>query len=462
MPPRITTMSEQYHTNRQKRIPVKIRWFAAVLFATSLPWSTQAQLRLPALPNPTNSVQLPALPNRATDVTSRLDSIVANTASELDSQSERLLRAARIRALLRANPNTLDTDANGAPVLRGQVIALSPTPESLQAVIAAGFVVVQDESMNDLNIRLVTLETPKGMTAQRALRRLHALDGNGNYDYNHVYTQSAASNIDNKAPVTAGSMSTNSDTYGNTRVGLIDGGVDATHAVFHTNHIHNWGCDQQAVASAHGTAVASLLVGHSEKFNGAAPGAELYAADVYCGQPVGGAISRIASAIAWLAQQQIPVINISLVGPDNVILKNLISSLVARGYLVVAAVGNDGPAAPPLFPASYPGVVGVTAVDARNRVIVEAGRGKQVTFAALGADMVAATPQNGMISVRGTSFAAPLVAGLLATHIDNPNQEAAKAALNTLINEAHDLGPTGYDTTYGYGVVGSSLRATQK
>jgi subtilisin family serine protease len=238
---------------------------------------------------------------------------------------------------------------------------------------------------------------------------------------------------------------------------LIDGGVDANHPVFHSNYVHSWGCDQH-LPSAHGTAVASLLVGQSERFNGAAPGAALYAADVYCGQPVGGAMTRIANALAWLAQQRVPVINISLVGPDNALLKQLVANLIARGYLIVAAVGNDGPAAPPLYPASYPDVIGVTAVDAHDRVLVEAGRGKQVTFAAPGADMAAATLDGKFAGVRGTSFAAPLVAGLLAMHIDEPQPAAANVARTLLINSARGMGSARPDKTYGYGVVGAALR----
>jgi len=427
---------------------------AALLLTTS----AHAQLRLPALPVPDHSnVQLPQLPDSTAELRSRLDSIVVDTASELNSQSERLLRAARVRALLRANPNTLETDINGAPVLRGQIVALSPAPQSLQIAITAGFAVIEDTTMNDLGIHLVTLQAPKGMTATRALRRLRSLDPAGSYEYNHVYTQSASTNSAGSVSPTNNAASSN-ESYPNARVGLIDGGVDSTHPVFRSSHIYNWGCDEHVIANVHGTAVASLLIGQSDGFKGAAAGAMLYAADVYCGQPVGGAITRIAGAIAWLAQQQVPVINISLVGPDNAILRSLIANLITRGYLVVAAVGNDGPAASPLYPASYPGVIGVTAVDAHSRVLMEAGRGKQVMFAAPGADLVAATLQGKMVSVRGTSFAAPLVAGLLAIHLDQPDPEAAKAAINTLITQARDLGSKGYDTIYGYGVVGESLR----
>src|SRR5256885_16889990 len=95
-------------------------------------------------------------------------------------------------------------------------------------------------------------------------------------------------------------------------------------------------------------------------------------------------------------------------------------NVLARGHLVVAAVGNDGPAAPPLYPAAWPGVVGVTAVDARQQVLVEALRGAQGKFAAPGADMAAAGPHQGDGLGRGASFASPLVAGLLGPRLPPP------------------------------------------
>ena len=174
------------------------------------------------------------------------------------------------------------------------------------------------------------------------------------------------------------------------RVGLIDSGVDGSHPVFREALIHPWGCGGRVLPSAHGTAVASLLVGQSTRFHGVLDKAELYAADVYCNAPTGGAVDALAAAFAWLAQQRVAVINVSLVGPDNAALAQIVRALTSRGYLLVAAVGNDGPAAPPLYPASYPHVVGVTAVDAHRRVLIEAARGNQVMFAARGADMSAA------------------------------------------------------------------------
>jgi subtilisin family serine protease len=159
-----------------------------------------------------------------------------------------------------------------------------------------------------------------------------------------------------------------------------------------------------------------------------------------------------------MAQSKVPVINLSLVGPSNATLAAIVRVLVARGFLLVAAVGNDGPSAPALYPASYAGVVGVTAVDARRKVLLEAGRGPQVHFAAPGADMLAAAPGGTFAEVRGTSFAAPIVAGLLARDVRTPDPLAAASALDALNAEAVRLGSPQPNPIYGYGLVGESLR----
>ena len=84
---------------------------------------------------------------------------------------------------------------------------------------------------------------------------------------------------------------------------------------------------------------------------------------------------------------------ISLVGPRNPVLERGIAAAQGKGVVVVAAVGNDGPAAPPAYPASYKGVVAVTAVDKRDRALIEAGRALHLEYAAPGADFRASNAQ---------------------------------------------------------------------
>ena len=368
----------------------------------------------------------------------------------------------RVAELLRAHRNELETDPQGNAIVRSQLLAIAPSAEALDAAAAEGFSVLRAQELAGLDVRVVTLQVPGHMRIARALQRLRALDPVGQYDFDHVYVESGgpAAPQANGQPENAGTMGPLAATGAEraVRVGLIDGGVDAAHPALKSGEVVQWGCDGRSFPTPHGTAVASLLVGNSTVFRGAAPGARLYTADVYCDAATGGNAATIAQAFAWMAHQQVPVINVSLVGPSNKLLERVVNAVLARGHIVVAAVGNDGPAAAPLYPASYGGVIGVTGVDARRRVLLEAGRGPQVYVAAPGADLNAATLGDQYEWVRGTSYAAPLVAGLLALSLPLPDVVRARDAVQRLAADAVDLGPRGYDPIYGHGLVAESLR----
>jgi hypothetical protein len=427
-------------------------------------------VRLPALPQP----QLP-------DV----DRTLSGTVGQVDSGVLKDVRRLRLRDLLRGNRATLDVDRNGAAIVRGEVLAVSPSDAELDAALAAGFTIVRVRTLDGLDARIVVLGAPKGMDTQRALVRLREVVPAASLDFNHIYTESGGAVGGTSGGADGGSSGgadghtsggavqvagpilpqANGSTEGPVleaklpagRLGLIDSGVDVAHAVFKDVPLQQYGCGGSPLPGPHGTAVASLMIGRSADFHGVAPGAGLYVADVFCGLPTGGAADAISDAFAWLARQRVAVINVSLVGPSNAVLEAVVRLLVARGHLIVAAVGNDGPAAPPLYPAAYPGVIGVTAVDTRHRVLVEACRGSQVMFAAPGADMSAAKSSQTFAVVRGTSYAAPIVAGLLAARLREPDKGAAARAVDELAHDALDLGTAGMDTTYGYGLVGADL-----
>jgi subtilisin family serine protease len=366
-----------------------------------------------------------------------------------------MLRAQRLFDDHRAE---LDRAPGGDLVVRAEVIALDISEAALANAIKAKFSVLRARVFAELGLEITVLQTPEGWSASRGLKRLRKLDPEGIYDYNHIYFD-----VGEAAPAPAThSAITSADSGAGHRVGLIDGGVEATHESLRGNTVHQFGCDGNPVPSVHGTAVASLLAGSSKEFQGAAPRAELFAADVYCGLPTGGAVESVAAALGWMAKERVPVVNVSLVGPRNVLLERAVGVLVARGHLIVAAVGNDGPAAPPLYPAAYKGVIGVTAVDGAHHVLLEACRGKHLALAAPGADLRAAdaTDSTGYKEVRGTSFAAPLVAGLLARMLDAPDPSAGANAVAALSARAVDLGPRGRDDIYGVGLVAADLPLT--
>jgi hypothetical protein len=367
----------------------------------------------------------------------------------------------RARELLRRYPGQVERDPRGAPVVRAVILALSPAEQALQQAQARGFRIQSDQTLQPLGERVVTLLVPAGVSTQRALQQLRAADPDGSYDFDHLFVESQL------APAQAAQMQVHAQGGGasaavpeavHIRVGLVDGGVDADHPAFASQRPQLSGCNGHPVPSAHGTAVASLFVGRAAEFHGAAPGAELLAVDVYCGREVpGGRVRDIVLALGELMGAQVRVINMSVVGPDNAVLAAVVRKVVARSIIVVAAAGNDGPNAPPLYPAAYPGVVAVTAVDAHEKVLMEACSGEHVRFAAPGADMLAAAPGAMYASVRGTSYASPLVAGLLARMLADKDS-AADEVVRQLAAAAVDRGKSGRDRRYGYGLVGMDLR----
>ena len=408
--------------------------------------SAQAQLRLPSLNLP-QALGAPGLDGLARPVERLVDRTVPGDL--------RALRLDAVESLLQRHRSVLEADPRGEPVVRRELLANSPGAAGLRAARELGIEVVREERFEELGESLVVLRVPPQLGTQEALARLRALDPGGSYDFNHLYTGSSALALGSAAGAAESGRAMAAATGA---VGLVDSGVDAAHPVFEGAAIDSFGCAGKRHPAPHGTAVAALMVGRAERFTGAAPGTRLYAADIYCDSPTGGSADKIAAALGWMARSRVGVVNISLVGPPNATLERVVAAMVGRGHLLVAAVGNDGPAAPPLYPASYPGVVGVTGVDRQGRALPEAGRGPQVMFAAPGSQMVSAalgTPP--YRQVRGTSFAAPIVAGLLAKDLAQPDRAAAARALAALAAGAARE-PGSISNATGHGVVGAALR----
>ena len=350
-----------------------------------------------------------------------LDSVsgLPESVAQSGASSLRDLRRLRQQQLIAENRQQLESDGDGQPVRRGVLVTINPSPVALRALGGAGFRPIGGEPNSDLGFTTVHLAVPKGMSAREALKVLHRVAPGVEADYDHVYEPAGGDLL----PV-AGTLAAATAAGGGIRIGVIDGGV-ASHPSMAGASIEQHGFSGQPQATGHGTAVASLLVGNQGPFRGAATGASLFVADVYGGNRAAGSASALVRALGWLVSKHPRVINISLVGPSNILVARAVQQVRARGIEIVAAVGNDGPAAPPQYPASYPGVVAVTGVDAKGRALMEAGKAAHLDFAAPGADMAAALPGQGYARVRGTSFAAPLAAARLA--IAGPQRLAAEA-----------------------------------
>lgn len=195
-------------------------------------------------------------------------------------------------------------------------------------------------------------------------------------------------------------------------VAVIDSGIDTTHpdlagtvaASFdvlgpHENHFH-------------GTAIAGAIAAHG-RLLGVAPRVRLLAVRSLDASGQGTSLS-IADGIEWAVVRGARVLNMSFAGPQDPLLRQHLAAVHARGIVMVAAAGNEGPASAPLYPAADEHVIAVTATDADDHLYALANRGRYIALAAPGVEVLEPAPDDGVQLISGTSLAAAHVSGIAA------------------------------------------------
>lgn len=399
---------------------------ALLLFA--LPGSAQLLPQLPSLP-PVGGVM-----DHARDTVDGLERTVGDARSLARAQIE------RARALVRRHPDRIALDPDGNAVRARELVMLDADRAAIDEAAARGFGLIEQVELDGLGISYARFETPRGMGIGKALHVLRKIAGKRQVSADPLYFASGSA----AKPATSAAVPLRPRAGG--RIGIIDGGVRAGTADLAAQQGFATGAPR---ANDHAAAIASLLIG-GNGVRASAPGTRLYVADIYGSDPAGGNAAAIGQAVAWMVRQKVPVVVVSLTGPPNPLLARVISAARRLNTVVVAAVGNDGPAAPPAYPASYPLAIAVTGVDARQRRLVEAGRALKVDYAAPGADLLAADASGRARRVRGTSYAAPFVAARLSAHF---GRGGIDAAIRKLDGEARDLGRRGADKQFGRGLI---------
>ncbi|MDE2563329.1 MAG: S8 family serine peptidase [Sphingomonadales bacterium] len=372
----------------------------------------------------------------------RVDGIARADAVRSQAMAEPERRRATAR--YKADPAAYELDRNGALAIRGEVLATGLDGADLAKIERKGFSILRRDEIAGLGTTLAVLERG-GTPAAKALHILRRIAPQGTYALNHVMFESGAGA--GSAPPRARQPAAGGRAV---RVGMIDTGVaPAVGSSARVRLVSRNFAQGAGSAEQHGTAVAELLA--------RAPGdVTIYAADIFGPDPHDGTSELLIRALGWMAGQRVPVVNISMVGPPNPIVGAVTGKLIGLGFTIVAPVGNDGPAARPLYPASYPGVVAVSAAGADGRLLPEASRVRRVDFVAPGIATVAGISGRGA-EVRGTSFAAPLVSRLLADRLDDPDPEAARRAIAELAREAQR--PRKDRRWFGHGLVAESADA---
>lgn len=343
---------------------------------------------------------------------------------------------------------------------RPELVISGPVEEfeaARAALVALGAELLRYRDLPTLAIRFAVFDLRGSDSLGLARAALAQAAPNTVIGFHHIYELSQA-----RPRVYAATMIGDTDPgacpVGTRRIGLIDGPVDPSHPALAGARVVSESFltgNERPPEGNHGTAVAALLVGQdpSGALGGFAPGAELFAVSAFttsAGDP-GADIERIATAIEWLLQQDVRLINMSFAGPQNVVLDEVLSRAAARGTIMIAAAGNDGRERA-AYPAAHPSVIAVTAVDAAFRRYREANFGAHIEFSAPGVDLYVASRRSGGGYASGTSYAAPIVTAL-AARLGAGSGIGVDEIRERLRQTAVDLGPDGFDSEYGWGLV---------
>ncbi|MGL4242778.1 MAG: S8 family serine peptidase, partial [Beijerinckiaceae bacterium] len=336
---------------------------------------------------------------------------------------------------------------------------------SLEPAVQAGFAVVARANLASLGVDVARLRSTRGGGANTVLQRLRAALPGAVVDRNTFYRTSALdctaascpkfAMIDWPPPPASCQIKAT--------IGLIDTGVKADHPALRSRSLERLSSrseDRRQSSDRHGTAVAALLVGDAMQTSpGLLPAADLVAVDAFHRNAEGGDSADsydLVKAIDMLAARNVQVINLSLAGGDNEVVRDIVGSVTGKGVILVAAAGNGGAQAAPAFPAAYDAVVAVTAVDKDRRLFRRANRGDYIDFAAPGVNLSLADPRDPAGRTQsGTSFAAPFATAILAARI-NGGSKPEGSAEDMLRRSVIDLGDPGRDRSFGWGLVQAS------
>lgn len=239
------------------------------------------------------------------------------------------------------------------------------------------------------------------------------------------------------------------------RVGVIDTDVDVDHPALDKIHIsHVLPPKRVPGPTWHGTGIVALLAGNQRSGTpGLIPHAKLYLASAFFMDHKGEFAADTASlknALMLMDRMEVKIVNMSFAGPRDEVIEPVINELSAKGMVFVAAAGNEGPNAPPSYPAAYKPVIAVTAVNPDRRVYAFANRGGHIDMAAPGVHIWTAVPGSREGYYTGTSYAAPFVTAIMAT-IHRGTKAKRKHQILEQINY-DDLGAKGPDPVYGRGL----------
>jgi subtilisin family serine protease len=240
-------------------------------------------------------------------------------------------------------------------------------------------------------------------------------------------------------------------------IAVIDSGVDTTHDTLKDVNLTVINTVEGGVdgPDMHGTAITGIIAAGGDMI-GIAPSAKIIAVRAFAPERLGEPPVTTATTLAKSVDQAFAggarIFNMSFAGAREPLLIEMIDAAYDKGAVFVAAAGNEGPDAPPAYPAAHDKVIAITATDEADALFDQANRGGYVFAAAPGVDIYAPVTGQGFDYLSGTSFAAAHVTGVIALLMERNPDLSAEAVRAALVGGAHDLGAEGLDSEFGAGL----------
>jgi subtilisin family serine protease len=246
-------------------------------------------------------------------------------------------------------------------------------------------------------------------------------------------------------------------------VAVIDSAVDLKHPDLGGLAVKSFDTlgGEKKKPNPHGTSIAGAIAAHG-KLLGIAPGAELLAVRAFddAAGTAKGTSMAVYEGLQWAAANGARVINMSFSGPPHPTLQRLLAAAYDKDIVLIAAAGNAGPQAEALYPAAYPDVIAVTAIDSKNQLFKMANRGRHIAVAAPGVDILALAPDDAYQLATGTSIAAAHVSAIAALLLERKPSLKPSDIRSILTSTAKLLGPPRADSDFGAGLVNAYRAVT--
>jgi subtilisin family serine protease len=358
-------------------------------------------------------------------------------------------------------------------------IAGNVTVERLQAAVGRlGLILLASENLAITGSTLARFHITNGRSPAEIIRVLAAIQLVAVAQPNYVYTLQQQG--EETAPAARGDTGPKGDPAQyileklkisdvhrmvrgtNIPIAVIDSEIDAAHPDLEgviAQRFSAVGAPEKP--HSHGTGMAGAIASH-QRLLGTAPAARLLAVHAFSTTANADSTTfNILKGVDWSVREGARIINMSFAGPKDPSLERALKAAYEKGIVLIAAAGNAGPKSPPLFPGAYdPYVIAVTATDVDDKLFTGANRGKYISVAAPGVDILLPAAEGEYQITTGTSVAAAEVSGIVALLLER-NPKLTPADIRRILTmSAKRLSAGERDDNFGSGLI-DPLQALQ-